>query len=255
MFILKTAEPTFWKIVRWRDRENNSQLYLSHALRHPLSSPQTPGLLPVWWERCQVETPLWSSCWTWVGSPASESDPDRGQWEKVPWPGLHSSFPDSLYLRAEAQAGPYAMIFLFIRTKRAQPTKGGRGSPLPFYLICSNLGLYTVTHRAFSKPHSSWHSFLVIFVECLHVQFLFIYVYILGFPGGASGKACQCRRCKRLRFDPWVGKMPWRRAWQPTPVFLSGESHGQRSLAGYSLLGLKESDTHTWYYCKHAPFM
>ena len=36
---------------------------------------------------------------------------------------------------------------------------------------------------------------------------------------------------KRLRFDPWVGKTPWRRAWQPTPVFLSGESHGQRSLA------------------------
>ena len=37
----------------------------------------------------------------------------------------------------------------------------------------------------------------------------------------------------RCRFDPWVGKIPWRRAWQPTPVFLPGESHGQRSLAGY----------------------
>ena len=35
-------------------------------------------------------------------------------------------------------------------------------------------------------------------------------------------------------FDPWVGKIPWRRAQQPTPVFLSGESHGQRSLEGYS---------------------
>jgi len=42
------------------------------------------------------------------------------------------------------------------------------------------------------------------------------------------------RRCKRCEFDPWVGKIPWRRAWQPTPVFLTGESHGQRSLAGYS---------------------
>ena len=39
---------------------------------------------------------------------------------------------------------------------------------------------------------------------------------------------------RRLGFSPWVGKIPWRRAWQPTPVFLSGESHGQRSLAGYS---------------------
>ena len=36
----------------------------------------------------------------------------------------------------------------------------------------------------------------------------------------------QCRRLKRLGFDPWVGKIPWRRAWQPTPVFLPGESHG-----------------------------
>jgi len=35
-------------------------------------------------------------------------------------------------------------------------------------------------------------------------------------------------------FDPWVGKIPWRRKWQPTPVFLLGELHGQRSLAGYS---------------------
>ena len=67
-----------------------------------------------------------------------------------------------------------------------------------------------------------------------------------GFPGGASGKkpACQCRRHERQGFDPWVGKIPWRRAWQPTPIFLSGEYHGQRSLAGYSPQGVRpESDT------------
>ena len=46
------------------------------------------------------------------------------------------------------------------------------------------------------------------------------------FPGRASGKelACQWRRHKRCRFDPWVRKIPWRKAWQPTPVFLPGES-------------------------------
>ena len=49
---------------------------------------------------------------------------------------------------------------------------------------------------------------------------------------------------KRLGFDPWVGNIPWRRrTWQPTPVFLPGESHGQRSLAGYSPSGHKELDT------------
>ena len=43
-----------------------------------------------------------------------------------------------------------------------------------------------------------------------------------------------CLQCRRPRFGPWVGKIPWRREWQPTPVFLPGESHGQRSLGGYS---------------------
>ena len=63
-------------------------------------------------------------------------------------------------------------------------------------------------------------------------------------PGGSSDKepSCQCRRCKRLRFNPWVGKILWRRVWQPTPVFLPGESHGQRSLLGYSPWGHKEWD-------------
>ena len=49
---------------------------------------------------------------------------------------------------------------------------------------------------------------------------------------------CQCRRCE---FNPWVGKIPWRKKWQPTPVFLPGKSHGQRSLAGYSPWDCKES--------------
>ena len=47
--------------------------------------------------------------------------------------------------------------------------------------------------------------------------------------------ACQCRRHKRCGFDLWVGKIPWRRAWQPTAVFLPGESHGQRSLGLQSM--------------------
>ena len=57
----------------------------------------------------------------------------------------------------------------------------------------------------------------------------------VGFPDGASGKepVCQCRSCKKHRFIPWVGKIPWRRAWRPTPVFSPGDSCGQRSLTDY----------------------
>ena len=51
-----------------------------------------------------------------------------------------------------------------------------------------------------------------------------------------------CLQCKRPKFDPWARKIPWRRKWQPTPVFLAGEFHGQRSLAGYSSWGHKESE-------------
>ena len=59
-----------------------------------------------------------------------------------------------------------------------------------------------------------------------------------------SGKefTCPCRRCKGHEFDPWVGKIPWRRKWQSTPVFLPRKFHGQRSLVGYSAWGHKELD-------------
>ena len=54
-------------------------------------------------------------------------------------------------------------------------------------------------------------------------------------PRGSAVENClQCKSYRRCGFDPWVGKILWRRAWQPTPVFLPGESHGQKSLAGYS---------------------
>ena len=70
-------------------------------------------------------------------------------------------------------------------------------------------------------PHGPWGAFLD------------------SLPGGTSGKepACQHRRHRRLEFDSCFGKIPWRRAWQPTPVFLSRESHGQRSLVDCSPWG------------------
>ena len=66
--------------------------------------------------------------------------------------------------------------------------------------------------------------------------------FSLDFPGGASGKELTYQ-CRRHGFDPWVGEMPWRKTWQLTPVFLPGESHEQRCLAGYSPWGCKQLDT------------
>ena len=58
-------------------------------------------------------------------------------------------------------------------------------------------------------------------------------LWFLGFPGGSLGKESVCN-VGDTGFDPWVGKIRWRRKWQPTSVFLPGESHGQRILVGYS---------------------
>ena len=89
-------------------------------------------------------------------------------------------------------------------------------------------------------PLQSWHyagqSSLERLTNCYHIlpQRLCIkYLVVQGFRGD-SGKesTCQCRRCKRRRFNPWVRKIPWKRKWQPAPVFLPRELYGQRSLVG-----------------------
>ena len=59
---------------------------------------------------------------------------------------------------------------------------------------------------------------------------------LLDFPGWLCGKESACQ-CRRHEFSPWVGKIPWRRKWQPTPVFLPGKAHGQRNLVSYSPWG------------------
>ena len=83
----------------------------------------------------------------------------------------------------------------------------------------------------------------------------------MGFPGGAvvnKETPCQCRKHKRLRLDPWARKIPWSRKWQPTPVFLLGKSHGERSLEAYHPWDCKESDVPKWLStseCVHDSFL
>ena len=97
----------------------------------------------------------------------------------------------------------------------------------------------------------------------INTQQIYIYIHthtyphiLKDFPGGDSCKepACQCRRPKKHGINPCVGKIPWRRAWQPTPVLLPKESHRQRRLGDYSPLGHKETqlkwlstNTHTFW--------
>ena len=90
--------------------------------------------------------------------------------------------------------------------------------------------------------HSLTHSFLSYFLNFLnnakHLTFI---------TGGSISTESTCSegdslQCRKLGLDPWVWKIPWRRKWQPTPVFLSEKSPGQKSLVGYSPWGHEESD-------------
>ena len=74
------------------------------------------------------------------------------------------------------------------------------------------------------------------------ILFYFFHSSIVALPGDSDGKEFSCST-EDLGLVPWVGKIPWRRERQPTPVFLPGESHGQRSLTGYNPRGHKELDT------------
>ena len=83
--------------------------------------------------------------------------------------------------------------------------------------------------------------------------YIYIYIYILlrlciSFPGGSVIKESACNagdppECRRSEFNLWFGKIPWRRKWQRTPVFLRGKCDGERSLVGLQSMQLQESDT------------
>ena len=85
----------------------------------------------------------------------------------------------------------------------------------------------------------SYNKAVGVSVEAKSVSVSNLVIFNSRLPRWHSSKyACQRRRC---RFNPWVGKIPWERKWQPTPVFLSGKSHGQKSLVGYSPWGHKRA--------------
>ena len=86
-----------------------------------------------------------------------------------------------------------------------------------------------------------WKCELNISKKSKRQNFIYSMEMIVDFPGSSDGKSV-CLQPGRPGFDPWVGKIPWRRKWQPTPVLLPGKSHG-RGLVGYSPWGRKESDT------------
>ena len=105
--------------------------------------------------------------------------------------------------------------------------------------------IYFTKHNVQDRPHCwKWQNFILITEKyttslfSIHVMLLLTSQVVLGIKNLPANM-----RCKRLWFNPLLGKIPWRRAWQSTPVSMPGESHEQRTLVGYSPWGLKEMDT------------
>ena len=102
-------------------------------------------------------------------------------------------------------------------------------------------GTWRATAHEFAKSRHDWATSLQYFFQepiLVHVLTHVLSSRLSGLPRRLSGEQAACR-CRTLGFDPWVWKIPWRRKWQLIPVFLSGKSHGQRSLAGHCPWGHK----------------
>ena len=114
------------------------------------------------------------------------------------------------------------------RDDRMWSTGEGNGNPLQYSCLENSMDRGTGWATIFGVA-KSWTRLS---------NYHFHFQSILGLPWWLSSKEFTCQ-CRTQGFNPWVGKIPWRRKWQPTPVFFSGKSHGQRSLASYSSRGCK----------------
>lgn len=148
------AKPMCW-MEGWRvEGQNTSSLfYLSQALGHRLRPPRTPGLLPVWWERCQEEMPLSSSCWTWVGSLASESGPDSRQWERALCPSLHSCCPGSLFISGKKPRLGLMQWSYLLELKEHSQQKKGEEALFHFIAFIVNLDCTKSRTGCYSQSH------------------------------------------------------------------------------------------------------
>ena len=168
--------------------------------------------------------------WSGLSFPSPGNLPDPGI---EPWPPALQT--DCLLTKLKGSP-EYSLI--------PPPHRHGQPPPLSASTRVVHLIVTIGTHRhhpksiVYTRVHSWWCTFYA-FVQCIMTSTC----SYLGLPWRLSAKDSICQ-CKGHEFDPWVGKILWRRKWQLTPEFLPGKSRGQRSLAGYILsMGLQKSRT------------
>ena len=127
--------------------------------------------------------------------------------------------------------------------------------PTVAQIHCSLLKLHTwKAHMLAMWKHQMWWVQMQRTTHCRPELLPCYFISPYSLPSGSEGGSCL--KCRRPGFDPWVGKIPWRGKWQPTPVFFPGKSYGQRSLVSYSTRGCRvrhnwATNTFTFFYSFH----
>ena len=127
------------------------------------------------------------------------------------------------------RSGKISVVYLIEKSQNVQKKK----KKIIISYCCQKNKKWPSAESYMSSRTISLTSVIIFLVTCI--------IDWMGYPGASAVKNLACR-CRRHGFDPWVGRISWRRIWQPTPVFLPGKSHGQRSLVGYSPWGCTESN-------------
>ena len=152
--------------------------------------------------------------------------PGKGQWETI-----HSMVSQPAAPGKGLDPPRHMLILLLLFMLSISSWGGLVRHPLVmfFFMKCSS-----ISWLVFTLPYYYFHLFIFILV-------FVCYLFVIVFPGGSAVKHLPAMQ--RQGFDDWIGKIPWRRKWQPIPVFLPGKSHGQRSLVGNSPWSYKDLDT------------
>ena len=162
----------------------------------------------------------------------------------VPSANLVISLDHNFRANMKASSSPYSKQFrwlsldhFFLLTVFSPPFTFHSSMGLDTTSSCKQLQLNIKFQRFWRSSHQLVKSFCLEQGFLTSVWLLRSLFYLnpapVGFPDSLQ-IARQCRRYRRRGFHPWARKIPWRSKWQPTPVFWPGESHGQRSLMGYS---------------------
>ena len=222
----------FWLWLDWQSATFQGTSYQAQRDLERMMMPfftEQPAIcqLPVMAQRPVSETPAQGCTWTvmgrlklayerWTENPASPAWRRRGPAARWCWEPLEG---DKSLKAVAHEEGCLLSSAAFLKWM-----SGAESSIIPTAPGPQNLRLIA------TGGYSTCISFHSISLQSL---FLWLSKPVYWASQVTSGKefACQCRRC---RFNPWVQKIPWRRKWQPTPVFLAGAFHGQRSLVGYS---------------------